>query len=65
MPGEYGQPHTSYHIIYYCIPIGGKLTTSSETLEAGYYDYRKIKKWHRDHMARARRAHRYWIENIK
>jgi ADP-ribose pyrophosphatase YjhB (NUDIX family) len=65
MPGKYGQPHTSYHIIYYCIPVGGRLSTSSETLEAGYFDYHRITKWHRDHKARAKRAHRYWIDNIK
>jgi ADP-ribose pyrophosphatase YjhB (NUDIX family) len=63
-PGMYGEPHTSYHLMYHCTRNGGAIKTSSETLEVGFFDHRKITRWHRDHKKRARRAYDFWLKNI-
>lgn len=49
-PGDYGYPHTSYHMLFYCEVKNGILKKSHESLELGFYDYRSISDWHRDHQ---------------
>lgn len=61
MPGEMG-PHTSYHILYHCLPTGGRLAVSEESLEVAFLDHTRVTCWHKDHGARAERAQRYWRE---
>ena len=55
-PGDYGQPHTSYHILFYCKLIDGSQKISCESLEIGFYDFRQISGWHRDHSEMIEKA---------
>jgi len=60
LPGEYG-PHTSFHLLYHCVPVGGELRPSPETVEVRYMDHRTVTTWHKDHAVRAARAHDFWL----
>jgi len=53
LPGEFNQPHTSVHILYYCKYIGGDLKKSHENLELCYRDPATITDWHKDHQQQA------------
>jgi ADP-ribose pyrophosphatase YjhB (NUDIX family) len=64
MPGECGQPHTMYVMVFHCVPVGGVLTTTPEALEVGYFDPSEITDWHRDHGERAERVCRIWRERL-
>jgi len=55
-PRDYGQPHTSYHILFYCKLIDGSQKISCESLEIGFYDFRQISGWHRDHFEMIEKA---------
>jgi len=57
LPGDFGQPHTSYHILYLCKIKGGNLKISSESIDAGFHNINAIKEWHRDHFAMAKKAY--------
>jgi 8-oxo-dGTP pyrophosphatase MutT (NUDIX family) len=59
LPGQFG-PHTSYHILYHCVPTGGALSTSEESLAVAYRDPVEIAEWHADHAEAARIARDYW-----
>jgi ADP-ribose pyrophosphatase YjhB (NUDIX family) len=63
-PGDMG-PHTSYHILYHCVPVGGGLAVSDESLEVGFHDHTAVTEWHQDHRERAERAHRFWREHLE
>src|SRR5262249_4288791 len=65
LPGAFGQPHTSYHLLYHCIPTGGTLTSSPEASDVGFCDYTKITEWHRDHRERAQRAYQFWLDSTQ
>ena len=52
LPGKFGDPHTSYHLIFHCIVTDGVPTLTDEAIEVGYYDPATISDWHRD-MAHA------------
>lgn len=60
MPGDFEQPHTTYHLQFYCTVVGGTLQESHETTNVGYYDISSINKWHADHQIDAEAAHQYW-----
>ncbi len=60
LPGQSG-PHTSYHILYHCIPTGGALATSEESLEVAYCDPAGITEWHKDHAEAAQVARDHWL----
>jgi len=59
MPGEFGQPHTSYHLIFHCRVVSGTPRTTPEALEIGYYDSQSVTDWHRD-MAKVTEMCRDW-----
>jgi 8-oxo-dGTP pyrophosphatase MutT (NUDIX family) len=63
LPGQCG-PHTSYHILYHCVPTGGALATSDESVEVGYHDPAEIADWHADHAEAARIARAYWLRRL-
>jgi 8-oxo-dGTP pyrophosphatase MutT (NUDIX family) len=63
LPGQFG-PHTSYHILYHCVPTRGELTTSDESVEVGYYNPAEITAWHADHAEAARVARDYWLRGL-
>ncbi|WP_183576668.1 NUDIX hydrolase N-terminal domain-containing protein [Mucilaginibacter sp. X5P1] len=60
LPGEFSQPHTSVHIVYYCKYISGDLKKSYESLELNYMDHTKITNWHKDHGLQAQDAALYF-----
>ena len=62
LPGAFGQPHTSYHLLYHCIPTGGILSSTPEASVVGFHDFTKVTEWHCDHRARAERAHEFWLD---
>ncbi|MBX7258094.1 MAG: NUDIX hydrolase N-terminal domain-containing protein [Candidatus Hydrogenedentes bacterium] len=64
LPGEYGQPHTSCHLLFHCVVTGGQLTTTEEAIEAGYHDPESISEWHRDHGERVKAAVRFSRERL-
>jgi ADP-ribose pyrophosphatase YjhB (NUDIX family) len=64
LPGASG-PHTSYHLLYHCIPTGGALSSSAEASKVGYHDYRKVTEWHVDHRQRAERAYQFWLDSVR
>lgn len=64
LPGTYGQPHTSYHILYYCIALDNNLKNSEEVSEYGYFNHTQNIMWHKDHEIRAKLAYGYWNNTI-
>lgn len=60
MPGDFGSPHTSFHLLYLCSVTGGELAGSIETTEPGYYDIHSERPWHFDQKDEAIVAHDYW-----
>ncbi|MBD2536296.1 NUDIX hydrolase N-terminal domain-containing protein [Nostoc flagelliforme FACHB-838] len=60
MPGDFGQPHTTYHLQFYCTVVGGTLLELHETTKIGYYYIWSINRWHLDHQVEAEAAHQYW-----
>jgi len=62
LPGEWGQPHTTVHISYFCRLIGGTISISHESLEVGFFDPLTITDWHKDHrkLAMDGVAHYNW-----
>ncbi|WBW97025.1 NUDIX hydrolase N-terminal domain-containing protein [Oceanirhabdus sp. W0125-5] len=59
LPGECGQPHTTYHILFHCEVIDGNLKTSFESTEVGFYDYHEIEEWHKDHFKMVKKAYEF------
>ena len=65
MPGDYGQPHTTCHLLFHCrLRDSGPVCCGEEVIEAGYYNPSAIENWHRDHDRMAESAKRYWIKVI-
>lgn len=56
-PGDFGQPHTSYHPLFVCEILDGSLQTSFESLEIGFYHISEVEKWHGDHYKMAKKAY--------
>ncbi|MBZ9686541.1 NUDIX hydrolase N-terminal domain-containing protein [Clostridium estertheticum] len=50
LPGDFGQPHTSYHILFLCKIKGGNLKLSTESIDVGFHNIKDIKEWHKDHF---------------
>lgn len=62
-PGDYGIPHSSHHLLFDCTVIGGALEKSFESHELGYYEYKTLVGWHRDHFEMVDRAMQ--LNNLK
>lgn len=60
MPGDFGAPHTSFHILYLCSVSGGELAESIETTEPGFYDIDSERPWHFDQHDEAVVARDFW-----
>jgi ADP-ribose pyrophosphatase YjhB (NUDIX family) len=56
LPGDYGDPHAVYAILFHCRLLGGEIRPSPETPELGFYDPKEIVAWHKGHGERARAA---------
>jgi ADP-ribose pyrophosphatase YjhB (NUDIX family) len=65
MPGDFGSPHTSFHLLYLCTKTGGQLAGSIETTEPGFYDIDSAREWHFDQRDEAVVAHDFWRTNGK
>jgi ADP-ribose pyrophosphatase YjhB (NUDIX family) len=58
LPGDFRQPHSSIHVLYYCVCKGGKLQKSHESLEMVFCEPAAIAGWPADgwHMDHGRQA---------
>lgn len=65
LPGEFGQPHTIYSLLFLARQTGGSLTPSHETPEIAFRDLASTTDWHFDHQRRAERAQTRWLEYSK
>lgn len=61
LPGDLGQPHTSYHLYFHCLIESGEFQPSAETLECGYFEATTELNWHRDHQQMALQA-AHWYQ---
>ncbi|HSA32149.1 MAG TPA: NUDIX hydrolase N-terminal domain-containing protein [bacterium] len=59
LPGMFGQPHTSVHLLYLCRVKDGKIKISEESLEIGFFHINEIADWHREHREMAETAKRH------
>lgn len=62
-PGDLGQPHTSYHPLFACEIMEGKMQKSFESLELKFFHLNEVKNWHGDHYEMAKRAYESSIIN--
>lgn len=60
MPGDFGSPHTSCHLLFHCEADVKNARTSSESIDFGFFSRTKTVAWHRDHGSFAERAWRYF-----
>jgi 8-oxo-dGTP pyrophosphatase MutT (NUDIX family) len=60
LPGDFGQPHTSVHILYLCKFLGGQLQISHESLQMTWSDPSTIQHWHMDHGHQAEKVMQFW-----
>ncbi len=59
LPGDFSQPHTTYHLIFRCKIVNGEPRQSSETLNFGYFSEGDSIDWHCDHEIMAAHAWRF------
>jgi ADP-ribose pyrophosphatase YjhB (NUDIX family) len=64
LPGEFSQPHTSVHLLYFCKYSSGDIKKSHESREINFMDYTKIEHWHKDHGQYAQDAIQYLHKGI-
>jgi len=64
-PGEYNQPHSSIHLLYYCSFISGELAISDESSAMEYCNIQDINHWHKDHLEQAKKGIEFWISKQK
>ena len=64
MPGDFGLPHTSYHLEFFCEIIGGAITESHETTDVGFYSVDFKRNWHLDHQTEAIVARKFWHQRL-
>lgn len=65
MPGEFNLPHTTYHLQFHCVVVGGDISESHETTDIGYYEVSEVDLWHLDHDIEAQTATDYWLRELK
>ncbi len=57
LPGDFGSPHTSYHLVMGCQLLGGVVTLqTSELLDWGWFEPEAELDWHCDHLHFLHRA---------
>lgn len=49
LPGDFGQPHTSYHLLFMCRAETLNPSLSAEVTDWGFFDRAAKLEWHRDH----------------
>ena len=60
MPGDFGLPHTTYHLEFLCEIVSGTITGSHETTDVGFYPIDFERNWHLDHQTEAIVAQEFW-----
>ena len=60
MPGDFGLPHTTYHLEFLGEVVGGTISESHETTDIGFYPAEAERNWHLDHQAEALAALKFW-----
>lgn len=60
IPGDFGVPHTTYHLEFWCEVLDGTFTESHETTNIGFYPVNVERNWHRDHQLEAIAALEFW-----
>lgn len=60
MPGDFGVPHTTYHLEFWCEILAGTIAESHETTDVGFYPINAERQWHRDHQTEALAALKFW-----
>jgi ADP-ribose pyrophosphatase YjhB (NUDIX family) len=60
MPGDFGLPHTTYHLEFFCKIIGGTIKESHETTDIGFQPINTPREWHLDHQSEALAALKFW-----
>ncbi|MFM2303225.1 MAG: hypothetical protein RLZZ135_632 [Cyanobacteriota bacterium] len=60
MPGDFGLPHTTYHLEFFCEIVGGAIRESHETTNIGFQPIAASRKWHLDHHSEALAALEFW-----
>lgn len=68
LPGDFYQPHSSIHVLYYCSCVGGTLQSSHESLEMVFCEPAVIAdwpgdSWHMDHGKQVEKAIGYHQAN--
>lgn len=51
-----GSPHSSVHILFHCLRVGGSIQETPEAVEVGYHDISTIGHWHDAHGVWAAQA---------
>ena len=64
MPGDFGLPHTTYHLEFYCQILEGTFTESHETTDVGFYPVNEQRNWHLDHQLEAIAALEFWHRQL-
>ncbi|GAC1370372.1 MAG: NUDIX hydrolase [Aquirhabdus sp.] len=59
MPGDFGAPHTSYHLLFHAIVVSGSLKDSFETSNVNFYSASEVRRWHLDHEIEVQSAIQY------
>ena len=62
LPGDFGDPHTSIHLLYFCELVGGTIQISHESEAMQYKDIVEVTEWHKDHQPQAATAYAYWLK---
>jgi 8-oxo-dGTP pyrophosphatase MutT (NUDIX family) len=60
MPGDFGLPHTTYHLEFFCEIVGGAISESHETTNVGFQPIAAPRRWHLDHHSEALAALEFW-----
>lgn len=60
LPGDFGLPHTTYHLEFFCEVVGGAISESHETTSVGFYPVKATRQWHLDHQSEALAALEFW-----
>ncbi len=63
--GQFNQPHSSCHILYFCLADAGDPKKSHESLQLGFFGLEEIQNWHRDHRLWAEKAFRFYRANTQ
>lgn len=63
LPGDFGSPHSSFHLLYLCRRTGGSLAGSIETTDPDFYEIDQPRDWHLDQHEEALAAREFWRQH--